>query len=335
MTLGVGVIGLGIGVKHMEAYMRHPACRVRMVCDWEASRLQAVRARDPSIATTRSAEELIHHPDIQLLSIASYDNDHARQAEQAIRLGKHVLVEKPLCLLPEEAQRLRQALREHPGVRLSSNLNLRSCPRFRVLKARLTQGQLGVPFYLEADYLWGRVEKLTEGWRGRMPYYSIILGASVHMVDLVVWLLGLRPVSVFSQGQRLVTAQSAFQYDDFNVMLLRFENGVVAKIMATAGCCHPHFHRLAVYATRETFAHDYLGGGRLTSSLPAVAAEALEGDYPARDQKPLVIDSFVDALTGKKEPPLVSEQDVFDVMSICFAAEKSARQQGPVEIEYM
>lgn len=333
--LNVGVIGLGVGARHVRAYERNPDCRVAAACDLSAGVLREFEAAHPGVRTTDRPEDILEDNGIQLVSIASYDDAHAAQVEAALARGKHVFVEKPLCLFPEEAARIRRLLKARPDLRLSSNLNLRTCPRFQKLKDRVAQGELGDLFYLEADYLWGRKEKITDGWRGRMNYYSLVLGASVHMVDLLLWLTGRRPVDVVAQGNRIATRGSGFRFDDFNVMLLRFDDGLAAKVMSSGGCVHPHFHRLRVYGTRETFIHDSTGAARITSSRPGDPSGAVEGDYPAREEKGRIIDSFVESILHPAAAAQVTGDEVFDAMSVCFAAIRALESGERVKIEYL
>ena len=49
-------------------------------------------------------------------------------------------------------------------------------------------GDYGRAYYVEADYNYGRLWKLTDGWRGEIPFYSVVYGGAVHMIDLVCWL---------------------------------------------------------------------------------------------------------------------------------------------------
>lgn len=335
MSLNVGVIGLGVGYHHVRAYQQSSLCRVVAVCDQSEEMRRRFAEKHPDIPVVATATEILEDPKIHIVSVASYDDAHADQVERALRSGKHVFVEKPLCLHREEAVRIRSVLRENAGLRLSSNLNLRTCPRFAHLRERMGRSELGEIFYLEADYLWGRREKLTDGWRGRLPYYSIILGASIHMVDLLLWLVGRRPVEVVSMGNRIATAGTGFRFDDFNVMLIRWENGLVAKVMSSGGCVHPHFHRLWVYGTAETFIHDSLASGRVVSPDPARPPEVVEGDYPAREHKGRLILSFVESIAEPSHASLVSEEDVFNALSVCFAAIDSLQSGTVVRIEYL
>jgi len=334
-TLNVGIIGLGVGEKHIPNFNAHPRARVTALCDVSEEKQALARERYPGVRVTGEADELLLAPDIDVVSIASYDDDHFSQAQAAMLQGKHVFVEKPLCLYRDEAVRLRDLLRKNPALRLSSNLNLRTCPRFLRMKYAIDSGETGRLFALEGDYLWGRVEKLTQGWRGRMPFYSIVYGAAVHMIDLLMWLKGERPVEVQGYGNGIATAGSGFRFHDAASLLLRFEDNLLARVAAYSGCVHPHFHRVAVFGTRKTFLHEMGGGKALTSSDPEAPIETLTEAYPGIEEKGKVITSFLDSILDSQAAPVVSADDVLDTMSVCFAAERAVQTGQPVRIEYI
>ena len=122
----------------------------------------------------------------------------------------------------EEAVEIRALLKANPELRLSSNFNLRTAPRFLTLREEIAAGGLGRVYALEGDYLWGRVHKLKTGWRRKMPFYSIILGAGIHMVDLVCWLSGDFALdSVFAAGNRISTEQAGFEHNDFAIITMQ------------------------------------------------------------------------------------------------------------------
>ena len=73
-----------------------------------------------------------------------------------------------------------------------------------------------------------------------MPFYSIALGASIHMIDLIIWL------KVLLLQKSLVTVptmlnQHQLAFDDFHVTLFKFPDGTTAKVAAHGGGAHPHF----------------------------------------------------------------------------------------------
>ena len=98
--------------------------------------------------------------------------------------------EKPLCLSYDELLSIRRALARNANLRISTNTVLRMSQRFRDIHERVAKGELGTLYYVEADYNYGRLEKITHGWRGEMPDYSVMLGGGIHMVDLLLWFVG-------------------------------------------------------------------------------------------------------------------------------------------------
>jgi len=333
--LRVGVIGLGVGAKHIQAYQAHPECRVTAICDFSSERLQNSLRLCPDAKTTKNADEILNAPDIDVVSVASFDNHHHEQVVRAIRNKKHVFVEKPICLFADEAREIKRLLLEKPDIRLSSNLNLRTCPRFMKIKDAVGRDELGKVYYLEGDYFWGRPHKLRNGWRKEMPFYSIIHGAAVHMIDLVLWIVNQRPVEVQGYGNRIATGDSGMRFNDFASLLLKFEGGEIAKITANGGCVYPHFHRLTVYGSEKSFVHEISGGNWFEHKDAQLVERPILEAYPSVEDKGKVITSFIDLILTDSESEIVSSKDVFDTLSVCFSAEKAIESGRTTKIEYL
>jgi len=93
--LRTGIIGLGVGEKHIEAFNAHPNCEVTAVCDFSEEKLSIWRRLCPDAKGTRKAQDILEDPTLDIVSIASFDNYHFEQARSAIQNGKHLFVEKP------------------------------------------------------------------------------------------------------------------------------------------------------------------------------------------------------------------------------------------------
>ena len=130
MTLRVGIIGLGVGERHIDGFSKDPRCEVVSICDFNPRKLKDVSSRHPNISTYKDANLVLDDPEIDVVSIASYDNHHYNQIVRAAMNGKHIFVEKPLCLLGEEFQDVAGVMAKHSDLQLSSNLILRRSPRF-------------------------------------------------------------------------------------------------------------------------------------------------------------------------------------------------------------
>ena len=331
--LRAGVIGLGVGQKHAESYQQHPNCELAVICDFDAQRLQEVQQHFPDTRVTLKPEDVLTDPHIDIVSIASYDQHHFEQIMLALEHDKHVFVEKPVVLFRDHAAAIRAALRKKPHLQLSSNLIMRCYPRFTALKERIDQGELGQLYHVEADYNYGRLEKITNGWRGQLDFYSVIYGGGVHIIDLLLWLTGDRVIEVAAFGNNLASQGTNFRFNDMVVGILQFESGMTGKISANFGCVFPHFHAVNLYGTRSTFVNAFDYGLLYTSRSRAEAPQKLDAPYPGVDKGELLL-QFIDAIIAGNEPP-VSIEAVMDTMSVCFCLEMAVQQSCKIKVEYL
>ena len=196
---------MGVGLHHARTLYAYNNCDLVWLCDKDKHKLSKVGTEFANVNKTQDDKDIFTDPNIDLICIASYDDSHHQQVIDALKNGKHVFVEKPLCLNEGEALNIRNALKINPNLKISSNMVLRSCPLFLKVREKVREKTMGEIYYLETDYLWGRKEKLTSGWRADANFYSIIHGAAVHMIDLAVWIVGQKPVSVQALGNNITT----------------------------------------------------------------------------------------------------------------------------------
>ena len=329
--LRAGVIGLGVGEQHVIGYQAIPGCEVVAVCDTDPVRLAQVADRRNVAGRFEDWRRITEHPDIDVVSICSYDDGHADQAVSAFAHGKHVMVEKPVALHKKDAE---QVLRAHAdsGRLLTSNLILRHSPRFRAVHDMVHRGDFGDVFYVEGDYLHQILWKITEGWRGKMAFYCVTYGGGIHLIDLMRWVLGDEVTEVCGMAAKMLTQGSAYRYPDTIANLLRFERGAMAKTVTTFGPPRRQIHTLNVYGTRLAFENG-MPDARLFRGDALEDEEAMTVPYPAIDKFDLLPD-FVAAIREGREPN-VTARDVFRVMDICFAAWESAESGRTVKVGYL
>ena len=101
-----------------------------------------------------SANALIDDPEINVISIASYDKDHLLKSAAPFHKISMYL-SKSLCRRRNSIL-FADCWAEHPGVRLSTNLVLRASPRFMDLRSPISEGFSAI-YHLEADYNYGRL----------------------------------------------------------------------------------------------------------------------------------------------------------------------------------
>lgn len=331
-NLRAAVIGLGVGEQHITGYDAHPNCRTVAVCDIDADKLSAVASRYPQLAITTKPDEILNDPSIDVVSIASPDNCHHVQVMSALGAGKHVFVEKPLCLLPSELADIQAEVARRGKLRLGCNLILRRSPRFVGLRDMIRDGALGDIYQIDGAYNYGRLWKITEGWRGLIPHYSVTLGGGIHLLDLMMWTLGCRVSEVAAFGSHIAGRGSRVQFADSVTAILRFDNGAIGTLSSNFGCVYPHFHQFTAYGTAATFENRPDAALLFKSRDPATPPERIETAYPGV-RKGGLIGNFVDSILGMAVP-LVSHQEMFDCLTACLSIEEALRTRAPVTVEY-
>jgi len=333
-SIGVAVVGLGVGEQHARAYLANGRCQLRWLYDLDVEKAQKIATVLGSGRVATSFKQVLDDPEVQAVSIASYDDAHFEQVVAALNAGKHVFVEKPLSRTVEELATVKRAWSNHQGkLKLSSNLVLRAAPIYRWLKKKIEHGDLGHIYAYDGEYLYGRLHKITHGWRKDVDGYSVMEGGGVHLIDLMVWLTGERPVSVHAVGNRISTEETAFRYKDYVAATFLCASGLVARIVANFGSVHRHQHVVRVFATNGTFLYDDAGPRYHTSRDPAVAACAVDlPTLPAA--KGDLIGPFVSAILQDKDMN-AHTQEVFDVISLCAASDDALASGSTAAVQYV
>ena len=328
-TLRAGVIGLGVGERHVAGYGEIEGCDVVAICDRDPVKLAEVGERQGVTCRETDWRKIVDHPDIDLISICSHDDAHTEQAVAAFGNGKHVMIEKPIALNRREAEAILRA-QQDSGCLITSNLILRQSPRFQEVRQMARDGAFGELFYMEGDYVHQILWKILEGWRGKMDFYCVTYGGGIHLIDLMRWISGQEVIEVAGMGGKVLTRGSSYRYPDTIVNLLRFENDLIAKTATTFGSQRPQLHALQVHGSKATFVNEY-PDARLYSG-DTDEGTVVTTPYPAIAKSDLLPD-FVAAIREGREP-IVGARDVFRVMDICFAAWESDETGRSVAVSY-
>lgn len=332
--LGVAVVGLGIGEQHARAYQALGCCQLRWLYDVELGKAERLAERLGEGAPARSFAQIVRDPEVEVVSIASYDDAHTEQVIAALEAGKHVFVEKPLCRSLAELKMIKQAWKQRRGAsKLSSNLVLRAAPVYQWLREKLQARELGAPYAFDGEYLYGRLEKITHGWRKDVANYSVMQGGGIHLIDLLLWLIGDRPVSAFAVGNRICTERTAFRFFDYVAATLRFASGLVGRIAANFGCVHRHQHVVRVFGANATFVYDD-AGSRLHLTRDPAATVAPVALSPLPVSKGALIAPFIAAVLADENLD-AHTQELFDAISIGAACDESLLARSEIEVEYV
>jgi predicted dehydrogenase len=218
MTIGLGFIGVGNhGRHHLHEFSRLPGGQPRLVCELEPRHV-ALALHDFPGMTAVDAAALCAHPDIAAVVICTPAESHRALVELALKHGKHVLVEKPLAHDPADARAIAALAAAHPD----RVVMVGHCERFdrAYLDARraVDDGEVGTPRFISAS-------RLSPLHLNSRSWHLGPLDTAVHDIDLMLWLMGTRPVSVSARAVER-TAGAGWDHVSYDI---RFASGALAQ----------------------------------------------------------------------------------------------------------
>jgi predicted dehydrogenase len=192
-TLRVGVIGCGHwGPNHVRNFSTLAGSSVTVCADTSAERLQTMKRLFPSLTTTTDYRQMLADPNVDAVVVATPTATHHAIASEALRQGKHVLVEKPLALTVEHCQELARLAREQRRVLVVGHTFLFNTG-IRKVRECIASGEIGQVYYLQAT-------RTNLGPIRRDA--GVIWDLASHDVAIFNYLLDARPLEVSARAER-------------------------------------------------------------------------------------------------------------------------------------
>ncbi len=215
--LGVGVIGCGHwGPNHIRVFCELDRAEVVTCADLSRTRLDRVERRFPGVRVTTDYHDLLTDEAIDAVVIATPTGTHAAIASEALKAGKHVLVEKPLSTTSEEARELARIAKAYERVLMVGHVFLFNNGIIK-LREVITGGELGRVQYLDA------VRTNLGPVRGDV---NALYDLGTHDISIFNYLLNATPVAVSALGSRL----SQPGIEDVCFATLRYPDGTLGHI---------------------------------------------------------------------------------------------------------
>ena len=227
-----GIVGCGhAAVYHAEAIRALPFLQLTSVCDPDPLVLDQFMRRY-SVKGCSNYEKMLEDKALDVVIICTPSGTHANMGMMAANAGKHVLVEKPMALTLEDADKMMEAC-ERNKIILSVVMQNRYKPPFQLLKTAVDKGHFGKLSHASITVRLNRDENYyrKSSWRGKKAEDGgVIMNQAIHSIDLLQWFLG--PVeSVFSYN---ATRYRPIESEDLGVAVLRFSNGALGVIEAAS-----------------------------------------------------------------------------------------------------
>jgi len=326
---GIGLVGCGgISSHHLAAY-RTAGWDVLAFCDIQES--AAVARRDayyPRAAVYTSLDDLLAHPGIGVIDLATHPSVRAGQFARVCEAGLHVLSQKPLASTLAQAEYL-SSLAENANIRAAVNQNGRWAPYFAWMQAAVRSGMIGevnsVAMTLNWDHSW------TQGTAFENIPHLMLYDFGIHWFDqMAEFFRGQTPVEIFATTAR--SSRQTMQPPLLATATVRYPHGL--------GVLHLNGH--SSFGSEETIVVCGSVGTLRSRGEPCgahlvelhtaegVAIPALEGAWFDDGFRGAMGELLV-AIEENREPQN-SVRNNLHSLQLCFAALESADHGKPIRM---
>ena len=321
----IGIIGTGVmGAFHVQLlHEQVSGATVTAVADPDLARANAVVATIPGATAFSDPLELIAHPEVDAVLIASPDVLHAEQTLACIAAGKPTLCEKPLSYSVEEAERVVAAHRAAVGdgvPLVHQGFMRRFDPGYVAQKRAVDSGEHGRPVMVHSV---GRGITTGPGATDE----TVIFNSAIHDLDIVPWLLG-APVTEVSWHAPEVPSSTGGGLRDPFFLLLRTADGSLSTVENYLNARYGYDMRSEVVC--ETGVVAITEPHRLAVSTELTARTDVPVDFRLRyeDAYRLELQEWVSAMREGRAPTLATVEDGAQATRVAAAAAESMRSGG-------
>lgn len=164
---------------------------------------------------TSNENDILDNPDINTLFIATRHDSHAQYVLKGLEAGKHIFVEKPLCLTQQELEQIILFKLKANSLQLLVGFNRRYSSLSVLLKKQMGSGPMSMIYRVNAGSIPG------DSWIQDMEIGGgRIIGEACHFIDYLTWLNGSLPVTVFASA-----LPDAANHNDTVNISITFANG--------------------------------------------------------------------------------------------------------------
>lgn len=329
----VGLLGLGAiaQVVHLPILHTMPGVKLAGVCDVDRTKASAIAGRFGIERVYRSDDDVFADPDLDGIIICTPSYLHHVQATAALEAGKHVLVEKPLAIVAEEAEKVVVAA-ERADRTLMVAMNNRYRPDIQALKPFAKNGELGKIFLLRGAWLNKKLRVARPTWRHRKETAGggAMIDLGVQTLDLALWFLDYPPARSIACHMH---PGEGMDVEDSAALLVRLEDGAAISLSLSWGLVADRDrHYMRLLGTRGSGSiqpltvHKEIEQGMLdvTPQLPP----SRENMYTASYREEL--SAFVETARGAL--PREQPWDQVTLMKLVALAYQSAAEQTEITV---
>ena len=227
--LGIAVVGAGrIGTLRARLAAKHPSVNFLAISDRDPARARSLAEQAGADFHSGDNIEIISRPEVTAVIVSTPEGEHAAAVCKALELGKPVLVEKPIALTLEDADRILATLRQTGGsLRVGYSRRFKEC--YLRAKEQMVQGRLGRVVGGTARVYNSRAQAFSI--LKRDPHATPVMDVLTYYVDLMCWFLeGNPPVEVVARGQTGIFKEAGYSAHDVTWAIVTLADGAVINL---------------------------------------------------------------------------------------------------------
>jgi len=227
--LGIAVVGAGrIGTLRARLAAKHPSVNFLAISDRDPARARSLAEQAGADFHSGDNIEIISRPEVNAVIVSTPEGEHAAAVCKALELGKPVLVEKPIALTLEDADRILATLRQTGGsLRVGYSRRFKEC--YLRAKEQMVQGRLGRVVGGTARVYNSRAQAFAI--LKRDPHATPVMDVLTYYVDLMCWFLeGNPPVEVVARGQTGIFKEAGYSAHDVTWAIVTLADGAVINL---------------------------------------------------------------------------------------------------------
>ncbi|AZV48815.1 Gfo/Idh/MocA family oxidoreductase [Bacillus halotolerans] len=329
----VGLLGAGrMGAFHGESIaFRVKGADLYAVADPVPGNAEAFAKKlGSNIKAFTDPLDMLEHPAIDAVIIASPARTHAANIIAAAKKGKAVFCEKPMAVTLEEADEVIRAVNEE-SVPLQVGFNRRFAKGFRSAYEEIRAGKIGTPQLMRSI-----TRDPALGDPTSIPQWTIFLETLIHDFDTLLFLNpNAKPIEVYAAADALVRPDFKDKgFLDTAVVTIKFDNGAIATAEANFQAVYGYDVRGEVFGSEGMLT---IGDIRHTN-MTRYNKDGVSYNTIRYDQDLLFdayvdeLQSFVDAVRNHK-PTLVTGEDARAALAIAAACIESCKTKRPVTLK--
>lgn len=243
--LKFGIIGCGrISTRHVDAIINNKdGAELVAVYDiiekfaMDKKEQYESKIKGSNVKVYTDYDEFLNDKNIDVATIATISGYHGKQAMDCLNHDKHILIEKPMTLNIEDADKIIELAKTKNKKVCVSHQN-RFSPAIQRLRLAIDEGRFGKLIHGSARTLWARDDDYYKEapWRGTKTLDGgTLMNQCIHNIDLLQWMMG-------GEIERILLEADTFirniETEDFGAMLIRFKNGAIGVVEGSV-CVYP------------------------------------------------------------------------------------------------